>query len=618
MDVNFAQYRFQREQLTLYKGDGIIPLKHTQALLLDFFLADTDGIHSKETIMNAVWKDKVVSEQVVFQTISQLRALFGADAIKTFSKKGYQWQLALLPEISSNNETSSLVIEQTQTQTKPFRQPIGVAYAFVAVVVLIVLVALFSISRYLYQPTDINHKVALHLVQNQQTANLTKQTPNLTKQTISLTKQAILNNELFSVKLVAEVHSSRQSFSTPKLAWQLSTIPAQQWLVWTETFAAANGTFLQYGLSSGNRHWQGYVFANSGHQLAEKLSNRLSQLHQLGLFNKPTSELSLSSMISMLEISPNDPDLLLLLANYYAEVNQLEVAMTYAQKLENTANAYRFSPYRAKAQLLISNIYRKHRKYQLAANSLQKMSETLAETPLWPLKYQYINARAWVAKDLHDFETMFTILAQGIEFSQQYFSPLNLFKLHITYSILAKKAGDDHKKYAQLNAAQALLLKHKLNDSNLAVVYYHLVKFTNDNSKALPYLEKILRLPKTMDNAWVIDHATELLIEQYIEQKDFDLAKILLQKRPESPESLVLTAKLYHATDKHDEARSYFSKAFELSRLEHNAHMAVHAAFGLFQLNSHDPKIQAEYMDYLERNALKTWLSDQMKKAANN
>jgi len=594
----------------LYKGEDIVSLKHTQALLLHFFLTDTDGIHSKETIMNAVWKDKVVSEQVVFQTISQLRALFGADAIKTFSKKGYQWQLALLAEINAHNETPNIAIEQQ----KPARsqQPLWLACAFVTLAALIIL------TGYLYQPTDVNHKVALHLVQNQQTANLTKQTPNLTKQTISLTKQAILNNELFSVKLVAEVHSSRQSFTTPKLAWQLSTIPAQQWLLWTETFAAANGTFLQYGLSSGNRHWQGYVFANSDQHLAEKLSKRLSQLHQLGLFNQPTSKLSLSSMISMLKVSPNDPDLLLLLANYYVEVNQLEVAMTYAQKLANTANAYRFSPYSAKAQLLISTIYRKHRKYQLAANSLQKMSETLAETPLWPLKYQHINARAWVAKDLHHFDKMFSILDQGLQFSQQHFSPLNVFKLHMTYSILAKKSGDGHKKYDHLNKAQALLLKHKLNDSNLAVVYYHLVIFTNDNSKALPYLEKILRLPKTMDNAWVIDHATELLIEQYIVQKDFDLAKALLQKRPESPESLVLTAKLYHATDKHNEARSYFSKAFELSRLEHNAHMAVHAAFGLFQLNSHDPKIQAEYMDYLERNALKTWLSDQMKNVANN
>lgn len=131
-------------------------------------------------------------------------------------------------------------------------------------------------------------------------------------------------------------------------------------------------------------------------------------------------------------------------------------------------------------------------------------------------------------------------------------------------------------------------------------------------------MEKILLLPRTIHNAWVIDHSTELLIEQYIVQKGFDLAQALLQNRPKSPESLVLTAKLYHATDNKNEARKCFSKAFELAQLKHNPHMAVHAAFGLYQLNTHAPKIQAEYMDYLDRNALKSWLNDKMKELEKN
>lgn len=79
------------------------------------------------------------------------------------------------------------------------------------------------------------------------------------------------------------------------------------------------------------------------------------------------------------------------------------------------------------------------------------------------LKYENISASAWVAKELHDFEKMFKILEQGLVFSQKHVDALSLFELHITYSILTKKAGDGHKKYAQLNEAQVLLLKHKLN-----------------------------------------------------------------------------------------------------------------------------------------------------------
>ncbi|MCW9015742.1 MAG: winged helix-turn-helix domain-containing protein, partial [Kangiellaceae bacterium] len=80
-EVKFESYRFNREQLILYKDNELIPLKRNQALLLDFFLSSPESIHSKDDILDNVWRDKVVSEQVVFQTISQLRSIFGDKAI---------------------------------------------------------------------------------------------------------------------------------------------------------------------------------------------------------------------------------------------------------------------------------------------------------------------------------------------------------------------------------------------------------------------------------------------------------------------------------------------------------------------------------------------------------
>ncbi|WP_019026557.1 winged helix-turn-helix domain-containing protein [Colwellia piezophila] len=596
MDVKFSEYRFLRDQLILYKHEEIIPLKRNQALLLDFFITNPDGIHSKDVIMDAVWQDKIVSEQVVFQTISQLRAILGSDAIKTFSKKGYKWEIPLQKVATVDVQPTIIKADKASSSLVKSHWLIYFLAVLLAIVV------------YLFQTFTLKEQVILHLVHS------TKANSQHSENFTELVKKNILKDNRFEVKYTTVNHSSRQSFHTPKLTWKLSSIPDNEWLLWTENFASSNGVFLNYGVSNGDVYWRGYVFGKTHEQVTQKLSERLIELDQLGLFTKPNIKLNISTMTSMMETSPNDPDLLFRLANHYFDVKQLEVAMTYAQKLANADQSYGFSPYRAKAQRLMSDIYKAHRKYKLASNSLKKVSSILADTPLWALKYENISARAWVAQELHDFEKMFKILEQGLEFSQKHVDTLSLFQLHITYSILAKKAGDGHKKYAHLNEAQALLLKHKLNESNFAVVYYHFVIFTKDNSKALPYLEKILLLPRTIHNTWVIEHSTELLIEQYIVQKDFDLARSLLQSRPESPDSLVLTAKLHHATDNKNEARQYFLKAFELARLEHNTHMAVHAAFGLYQLNSHAPKIQAEYMDYLERNALKAWLNDQMKK----
>ncbi len=600
MEVKFAEYRFLRDQLILYKHEDIISLKHTQALLLDFFLADPTSVHSKNTIMDAVWQDKDVSEQVVFQTISQLRAIFGSDAIKTFSKKGYKWELDLIEEPKTHNEKSNVTTKAVNYGKISIRKRFRWAAS--------VIVLLVAIATYFMQASTPRKPVTLHLVENK---NISTQSKNIL---IDLTKLAITKNDNFAVQIAPEQNSARQSFAAPKLAWRQSKIPEQEWLLWTEAFPSPKGIFLNYGLSNGTTDWHGFVFAKKREHVAQKLSERLVQLHQLGLFTKSNIKLDISTMTAMMEISPKDPDLLLLLTHHYIDVKQLEVAMTYAQKLANLDQSYRFIPYRAKAQYLMNDIYQKHRNYQLAANSLNTMSATLTGTPLWALKYDNIIAKAWVEKEQGNFEAMYAILEKGLEFSQEHTDPLMLFELQINYSILAKKAGDVDKKYAHLLEAQALLLKHKLDESNFAVVYYHFAIFTKDKSKAVPYLEKVLLLPRTNRNYWIIDHSTELLIDQYIEQQDYDLAQSLLTKLPESPKFLLSRAKLYHAVDKNNEARSYYEKAFELARLEHNAHMGVHAAFGLFQLNAQQPIKQAEYMDYLDRNAKKEWLNDQMKK----
>lgn len=600
MEVKFAEYRFLRDQLILYKHQEIIELKHNQALLLDFFIANPDGIHSKDAIMDSVWQEKVVSEQVVFQTISQLRAIFGSDAIRTFSKKGYKWELDLCQELAIDNEpTGKILAEKTPHIRKRSHWAVFIYVAFITVVI------------YFIQGLTTNEQVALHLVQY-----LDLTTSNQ-KGLIHLTEQAIKQDGIFTVELTQKNNSARQLFSAPRLVWQQSNIPEQEWLLWTETFSSSEGVFLNYGLSRDTTYWHGYVYAETKGQLAQKLSERLKQLQQLGLFSNSNSELNITTLTSMKKISPNDPDLLLLLANHYLEVQQLEIAMTYAQKLASLDSSYGFSPYRAKAEWFMAEVHKKRHRYKLATNSLSNMSIILADTPLWALDYEKISAKAWLAYNKHDFDTMFEVLEQGIEFGQKQGDALTLFELHILYSILAKKGGDDHKKYVHLNAAQALLMKHELDESNFAVVFFHFAIFTQDNKKALPYLKKILELPRTARNGWIIDHATEMLIDQYIEQKDYELALSLLRNQTESPKYMISLAKIHLAQQAQEKALSYFEKAFELARLQYKTHIAIDSALMLFQLSEQHPEIQAVYLAYLQSNANEKWLKEQMDILAN-
>ena len=93
MRYSFNDFVFDSEQLLLFKQNEMIPCRPNEAKLLALFLAEPQTVLGKEDILDRVWAGKVVSEQAVFQSISNLRSLFGEAAIKTFPKKGYQWQL---------------------------------------------------------------------------------------------------------------------------------------------------------------------------------------------------------------------------------------------------------------------------------------------------------------------------------------------------------------------------------------------------------------------------------------------------------------------------------------------------------------------------------------------
>ncbi|MBQ4836244.1 winged helix-turn-helix domain-containing protein [Pseudoalteromonas luteoviolacea] len=97
MKLAFDDFQFDIQALTLSKDGRKISLKEKPAQILALLITQPDKIHSKVEILEEVWPGRTVTEQVVFQNIGHLRALFGDEAIKTFSKKGYQWQLPCDP-----------------------------------------------------------------------------------------------------------------------------------------------------------------------------------------------------------------------------------------------------------------------------------------------------------------------------------------------------------------------------------------------------------------------------------------------------------------------------------------------------------------------------------------
>ncbi|KAF7775341.1 transcriptional activator of cad operon [Pseudoalteromonas citrea] len=50
-----------------------------------------DRIVTKQELLEDIWHDVIVQEQVLAQSVKELRDIFGSDVIKTFPRNGYQW-----------------------------------------------------------------------------------------------------------------------------------------------------------------------------------------------------------------------------------------------------------------------------------------------------------------------------------------------------------------------------------------------------------------------------------------------------------------------------------------------------------------------------------------------
>lgn len=104
MLYNTLNYKIDPQALTIKAHSGnSISIRPKTCQLLILLLKNAGSPVSKQTILEKVWSNSVVAEQVVFQSINELRQLFENEAvIKTIPKQGYVW----LPEVIIDKPTA--------------------------------------------------------------------------------------------------------------------------------------------------------------------------------------------------------------------------------------------------------------------------------------------------------------------------------------------------------------------------------------------------------------------------------------------------------------------------------------------------------------------------------
>ncbi|GLR69364.1 winged helix-turn-helix domain-containing protein [Agaribacter marinus] len=87
-----AGYIIDPQRRTIEKDGETTPVRARTFELLLIFLRSPKQLISKQLLLDAIWDDVTVDEQVLFQSIRELRLLFKQpEIIKNYPRKGYAW-----------------------------------------------------------------------------------------------------------------------------------------------------------------------------------------------------------------------------------------------------------------------------------------------------------------------------------------------------------------------------------------------------------------------------------------------------------------------------------------------------------------------------------------------
>ncbi|WP_064436095.1 winged helix-turn-helix domain-containing protein [Pseudoalteromonas neustonica] len=593
MRYYFEKYYFDQDTFTLYYNEKPKALKGNEAKLLALFIKNTDEILSKETILDEIWGQQSVSEQVVFQNISQLRSVFGSSAIKTFPKKGYQWQLPF--EVKEASEAEKL----NEVATKS-RKPQTYLY-FIASLLLIAM----SILLFWLNDNASQNKVAskLYLLPFSISAELDKERVAHFEKRIAENANYLGDNpRLASLDTTALFRYSDMTRENAKLDDQSMLISGY--------LSSFNESLLfEYKLLGVKRDWHGFVIAKNETDLASSLNDTIENVQRTGYLNEPNPRVLSAKLQLLLEQQPQVPSVIYHVIKQQIGNQQYDIAKALIEKLIEFPHQGPHSPYIALGLYLKGGGFHQQGEYHYALKYYQRALAKVKESKFSDIAYKIEISLAWLAYAKHQPAQLQKHIKKASEYASKKGDVIAQVSAHTTGSILSHKLGDLVNRYQYLNTAKSLLITHNIDDAYFATIYYHLALFASSPIEAESYYLKTLSLPKLSSYQWLYESCVEDLFTWYIDNERWKDALSLSDSQPKNSFNLNQKAKLLRAQKDNVAAISVAKQAFNNARLTYQHNNALHASLLLYQLQkfTSDPNTP-EYRNYIRENASVFWL----------
>jgi len=586
MKYKFLDFEFDSISLILSQNSNDIAIRHNEARLLALMISEPERVFSKEDILAEVWQDKVVSEQAVFQNISHLRGLFGNKAIKTFSKRGYQWQL----ELHTSSEISTL--ETTKVKELEKKQKNSYKFVYAAIFSLIVIFIIF----FTYTSTPLN-KTEL-LVTEIAYIPFEKQTDNTFKE--------FTDNSDFNFIQLTNLNY-RNFIATSELRYP--TLSIDHPLILSGEFRSHNQkTYLDFILKGPFSQWKGLLSGDSQQEVTHKLKQHLKQSFIYDLIGKPQPpELKLANLSIAHQERPNDFINLSQLIKVYIQIDELDKAMVMADKLASIAHSEKNSQQMGIAFLHQSTILTSKDLYDLSSQKL-KLAITHFEK-INDLKRQAdaLNAQSWIDHQHDNYAAIKTSLLKSAELA--FNAKDKQRELHaLTYlSVMAHKHKQETDKYLYLQQAENKMVQYELPIYHFAKIPFHYAIFAKNPADKEPHYKQVLEHTLLTPNHWVAQDSRESLVKFYISLNRLDEAQSLVKDlKTDNAYNSYLKTILAQAQLQKEQFISHAQRTFEQAQLAGNKYLSLDTA--LLLCDAPDEQINYDfYSQFINENATLSW-----------
>ncbi|MBE0360016.1 winged helix-turn-helix domain-containing protein [Pseudoalteromonas aliena] len=600
MRYKFNNFEFDSTSCVLKKNGDDLAIRHNEAKVLKLLLEHSNHVFSKEDILSHVWKNKVVSEQAVFQSISNLRRLLGNHAIKTFSKRGYQWQLQIDSKHSdveahcNISQNKPLQHENTLSKPKSRNHWITIALSGIALLVFTI------INNNTDQPqTDESSVINISYIaiSNQRGTETFK----------------LNDTELFSFTELPQLNTAHFQVSAE---FEYPLLAKEHPLILSGTIRTHhNLTYIDFILKGPFADWQGQLSGVSQQAALNQLQQHLQQPVILKLLNKAqTLELKQANLSIAHQQAPHDLIILGHLANTYIMMGELDKAMVMANKLEKIAISQNKTHHVGNALLFQSEVLIRKElfdlsKYKLsnAIKQFQSINDLHRQADAW-------FTQSWIDHNQDNYQAIKQSLLNSVQLAFDAQDKRRELSALTYLSVLAHKHQQEDDKYLYLQQAENKMKAYQIPNYHFAIVPYHYAIFAKSLQDKEPHLKQVLELATLTPDFWAAQSSRQQLMEYYINQNNLAEAQNLINDiTTDNAKNSYLKTLLAQALKNDDAFTTHAQRTFEQAELAGDLYLSLDMALLICSSQSMQDNYDF-YSQYIDKKGTDYWRRNNEKK----